>query len=105
MHATLTFPEMVIATEEDDYEKQTLEEIQLWRELKIMTRKQAVQQLRPDFTEEQIAQWIKDLEIEEEADFEKMLMGMPTSSPERKTDGTFNEGNEAAAEPDIETKN
>ena len=81
-------------------DKQMLEEIQLWREQKLMTRKQAIRQLRPDFTDSQIDEWIAELDKEGEENLERMLMGMPTSGPERGSDGTFLEGNQAAQEQD-----
>lgn len=83
-------------------EKQILEEIQLWRELKMMSRKQALRTLRPDFTEDQLNEWISELDDEAKENMERMLEGLPTLEAERNSDGTFNEGNEAAAEPDLE---
>ena len=79
-------------------ERQMLDEIQLWRDQKLMTRKQALRTMKPDFTEEQIEQWIDELDKEAEENLENMLMGMSTTGPERSADGTFNEGNQAATE-------
>jgi hypothetical protein len=81
-------------------EKQLLDEIELWREQKLMTRKQAIRQLRPDFTDKQVDEWVNQLDEEAEEDLERMLDGMPTTGPERNSDGTFNEGNVAAQEQD-----
>ena len=77
-------------------DKQLLEEIQLWRDQKLMTRKQAIRQLRPDFTDSQIDDWIEELDDESENDLERMLAGMPTTGPDRSAEGTFNEGNQVA---------
>lgn len=85
-------------------ERQMLEEIQLWRDLKMMTRKQAIKTLRPDFTEEQIDEWVSELEKESEEDMEKMLMGMPTSQSDTSADGTFKEGNQVGANQDETSK-
>lgn len=83
-------------------DKQLLEEIQLWREQKLMTRKQAIRQLRPDFTDAQIEEWVKELDAEAEDNLARMLDGMPTTGPERSSEGTFLEGNQVAQnqEPD-----
>lgn len=85
-------------------ERQILEEIQLWRDLKMMSRRQAIKELRPDYTDSQIEEWIKDLDKEAEEDFEKMMMGMESSQPERKMDGTFQDGNQAGANQDETSK-
>lgn len=79
-------------------DKQLLEEIQLWREQKLMTRRQAIRELRPDFTDSQIDEWLKELDKEVEDDFNRMMDGLPTTGPERGSDGTFLEGNQAAQE-------
>jgi hypothetical protein len=85
-------------------ERQLLEEIQLWRDQKLMTRKQALRTLRPEFTEEQIDAWIKELDKEAEEDMEFLLEnGMPRG-PEHKADGTFNEENQAASNQTEESK-
>lgn len=81
-------------------DKQKLEEIQMWRDQKLMTRKQALRQLRPDFTESQIDAWIKELDEEAEEAAEKFLSMGITSGAERSADGTFNEENQAAIEQD-----
>lgn len=77
-------------------DKQMLEEIQLWREQKLMTRKQAIRQLRPDFTDKQIDDWVKELDDEMDENLERMFEGLPTTGPERGSNGTFLEGNQVA---------
>lgn len=73
-------------------ERQMLDEIEMWRDQKLMTRKQALRTLKPDFTDEQLDQWIAELEKEDKEDMDRMMSGM---GPDRSGDGTFNEGNEA----------
>ena len=87
----IQFAEMK-ATKSD---RQKLDEIQMWRDQKLMTRKQALRTLRPEFTESQIDQWISELDEEDEENMEKMLEGGMGIGPDRTSDGTFNEGNQA----------
>jgi len=80
--------------------KQKIEEIELMREQKLMTRKQALRMLNPDFSEKQLDAWIKELKDEEDEDMEKMLSAGISAGPERKNDGTFNEDNQVAQNQD-----
>jgi len=75
-------------------DRQKLDEIQLWRDQKLMTRKQALRTMKPDFTEEQIDQWMKELDDEAMENLDKMMMGLPSMGPDRQADGTFQEGNQ-----------
>lgn len=81
-------------------DKQKLEEIQLWRDLQMMTRKQALRELRPDFTESQIDDWIFELDNEAKDNMERALENIPTLKPERNRSGQFNEGNQVAGNQD-----
>ena len=79
--------------------QQKITEIQLMRDQKLITRRQAIKQLHPDFTDKQIDAWISELDNEAKESFEQMMsFGGPTMQAERDQDGTFNEGNQAAAE-------
>ena len=76
-------------------DRQKLDEIQLWRDQKLMTRKQALRTLRPEFSETQIDKWVEELDKEEEENMDKMLENGFNSFPDHKSDGTFQEGNNA----------
>jgi hypothetical protein len=52
-------------------------------------------------TDKQIEDWIKELTDENEEELEAMMMGSPMMSAERSAGGTFNEGNQAAKEQDV----
>lgn len=77
-------------------QREKIEEVQLMREQKLMTRRQALRMLYPDLTESQLQDWLKELDDEAMEDAEKMLEFGISAGPERKTDGTFNDGNVAA---------
>ena len=77
--------------------KQKMEEIQLMRAEKMITRRQALKMVFPDMTDNQLDDWEKDLDKEKEKQMEDMFMGVAPLSAERKQDGTFNEENQQGA--------
>lgn len=84
--------------------RQKIEEVQLLRDIKLMSRKQAIQMLHPDWSESEINKWIDDLDKEAEENMERMLDGMESMASERKEDGTFNTDNEEGTKQTIESK-
>ena len=76
-------------------EKQILEEIEMWRDQKLMTRKQALRTLRPDFTEKQIDDWIAELDKESDDEMDKMMM-----MPPARNKGEFGDDNDASQDRD-----
>jgi len=84
------FAEMRVAKTE----RQKLEEISLWRQEGLMSKKQAVRMLKPDFTETQVQKWIDDLEKEAEESF---MSDLGSLGPDKNAgNGQFVEGNQAA---------
>lgn len=83
--------------------KQLLDEIKLARDIKLLSKKQALRMLHPDFTDEQIDKIIEELKEESFEDMEMMLDGA-SPAPERNENGQFNEGNQAGVDQDP-TKN
>jgi len=73
----IKFAEMKIL--KTDVEK--IEEVKALRELKLMTKKQALRAIKPDLTDEQIEEHLKELKEEGEDEFEEMMMGMPPVNP------------------------
>jgi hypothetical protein len=78
--------------------KQKIEEIQLLRDQKLISKKQSIRVLYPDMTDKQVDDWLTELTDEGEEELEAMMMGAPMAGPERTAAGTFNEGNQASAE-------
>ena len=83
--------------------RQLIEEVQLERDIKLMTRRRAIQTLNPDLSAKQLDERIKELDDEIEEDFKKLALFGESSSPERTAAGTFAEGNQAAADQDENT--
>lgn len=77
--------------------RQLIEEIQLKRDQRLITRRMAIKDLNPDLSEKQLNEHEAALDKEAEEDFKKMLTLGVSSQPERTAAGTFNEGNQAAA--------
>ena len=84
--------------------RQLIEEVQLERDIKLISRRRSIKTLNPDLSEKQLDEWIKELDDEMEEDFKKMMMFGESSSAERTADGTFAEGNQAAANQDETSK-
>lgn len=85
--------------------QQKITEIQLMRDQKLITRRQSIKQLNPDFTDKQIDNWIKELDDEAKESFEQMMsFGGPSMQAERTQEGTFQEGNQAAGEQSPEKR-
>jgi hypothetical protein len=80
-------------------QQQMLEEIKMARELKLLSRKQALRMLNPDFTEDQIEDILEEVDGENKAEMDKMLgQGM---GPIGKSDnGDYKEGNQESIEQD-----
>lgn len=89
---TITFPEnKVLKTE-----SQKLDDIEKWRDQRLMSRKQAIRQMRPEFTKEQVDEWLKEVDEESEEDFQRRLKGMGSLTSDKTSDGQFKEGNQEA---------
>lgn len=79
--------------------KQKIEEIQLLRDQSLISKKQSIKVLYPDMSDVQVEEWIKELDEENKAEFENMMMtGSPMMKAERTAGGTFQEGNQAAVD-------
>lgn len=61
-------------------DKQKLEEIKMKKDLGLMTTKQALRVLNPEFSEEQLDAWIAELDEENEKRMEEMMMMSPSVS-------------------------
>jgi len=83
---------------------QKIEEVRGLRDLKMITRKRSLQMLMPEMTEKQIDEWVQELDDEAIEFQQKMLDFGVNLGPERQSDGTFVEGNQAAAEQDETSK-
>ena len=94
------FAEMRVAKSD----RQKLEEIQLWRQEGLMSRKQAIRTLKPNYTDKQIENWIKELDKEQQENLENSLNGLPNFGADRNNlSGQFTDGNQAATNR-IETR-
>lgn len=63
-------------------DKQKLEEIKMQQDQKLMSRRQALKMLHPDFTEAQLDKWEKELDEQKEKDMNDMLdMSMGAEVP------------------------
>lgn len=90
--------------------QQMLDEIKTGRELKLISRRQALRELKPELTEDQITTILEEISAEAEADFEELMdMSMPEmpaplpTDPNgktvgRKDDGKFQKDNQLADE-------
>lgn len=83
--------------------KQNVEEVQMLRDLKLITRRQSIKKLHPEWSEEEVDKWLEELDKEAEEAFENMMQ-MPGMQPDRTADGTFNEGNQAGANQTPESR-
>lgn len=72
---------------------QLLEEIKLSRDMKLMSRAQALRLLNPDYTEEQISRILEEVDEEQDEALERMM------SPSNG-DGKFGQENEAGSKQD-----
>lgn len=88
--------------------KQKIEEVQLLRDQKLISRRQSVKMLYPEWTDLEIDAWLKELDEESKELMEKQqeiitsMGGFGTA--ERKADGTFNEDNQAGGNQTVESK-
>lgn len=78
--------------------RQKIEEIQLLRDQKLITKKQSIRMLYPEMTDNQIEEWLSELEDEREQEMDSMLSAGGTMMASRQANGTFSEGNQEAAE-------
>ena len=84
--------------------KQKIEEIQLLRDQKLITKRQALKSLHPEWTDKEVDEWIAELDKEQEEAMEAMMeMAIPQGA-ERKADGTFNDDNQAGSEQTVESR-
>ena len=75
--------------------KQKIEEVQLLRDQKLISRRQALRSLHPEWTEGELDQWLEELDEENQEAMEAMMQAMPgVGGAEQAADGTFNEGNQ-----------
>lgn len=63
-------------------DREKLEETKLWKDLGLMTPKQAVKFLKPDFTDEQVDEWVAALDEYKEQEFNQMMPQMSEDMPE-----------------------
>lgn len=84
--------------------QQKIDEVKGLRDLKLMSRKQAITRLHPDWSEEEISAWIDELDKESEEQMQRMIDGMDSLNPEQKADGTFNTDNQAGTKQTIDSK-
>jgi len=76
---------------------QRLDEGEKWMNLKLSSRRQILRELKPELTEEQITAQLAEADKEILESVELRLAGLPGLRPEKRPDGTFQEGNEAGA--------
>ena len=67
-------------------DKEKMDEIKLMREMSLMTKKQALRKLMPDLTDNQLDQWIEELDAESEDAFEQMAGRMELAAPSSQED-------------------
>lgn len=79
--------------------KQKIEEIQLLRDQQLISKKQSIKILYPDFSDENVDDWLEELNEENEEAMDAM-MSSPLMQAERKAGGTFQEGNTKGNEQD-----
>jgi hypothetical protein len=78
---------------------QLLEEIKLSRDMKLMSRAQALRLLNPDYTEKQIQEILEEVDQESDDEMERMTsLGSPDDN-----DGQFRNGNQEGSEQDPAT--
>lgn len=83
-------------------QRQKLEEIGLMRDQRLITRKQALAELRPQLTDTQIDDWVVELEKEDQELMDNAINEAVGISGGRNSNGQFSEGNtEAKDDPDI----
>lgn len=80
--------------------KQKIEEIQLMRDQKLISKKRALKKLFPELTDKQIDEWLEEVKDEAMEDFEAMIGNSPSLQAERNSDGTFGQGNQASVDQD-----
>ena len=80
--------------------KQNVEEVELLRNIKLITRRQSIEKLYPEWTKEQIDQYLEQLDEEQDEMMKKMIDLMPTSS----SNGQFKEGNQAGSNQTVDSK-
>jgi len=84
------FAEMRVAKTD----RQKLEEISLWRQEGLMSKKQAVRMLKPNYTDKQVDEWIAELEKESDEMFMNQLSSL--GPDQNANNGQFTQGNQAA---------
>lgn len=85
--------------------RQKIEEVEMLRGIKLMTRKQAIRALHPDWSDIEINKWIDELDEEAEDNMQRMMDGIESMDAERKTDGTFNDENQVGGNQTVDSKN
>ena len=75
------------------------------RDLKLMSRAQAIKSLHPQWTMDEVKAWIEELDEEAEENMQRIMDGMESLNGETKSDGTFQEGNQVGANQTPDSKN
>jgi hypothetical protein len=79
--------------------QQMLDEIKVARELKLMSRRQALRELKPELTEDQITKIIDEIDEESKDDLEAMMSGIPETTPQgRDEEGRMKSNNQFGKE-------
>jgi hypothetical protein len=90
---SVAYPEMK-ALKSD---KQRLDEVVTWRDAKLMSRQQAVREMKPEFSDTKVEEWLSEINEEAKENMELMAQGLGSNEPDQKSDGTFTDGNESGA--------
>lgn len=80
--------------------KQNIEEVEMLRDLKLITRKQAIKKLYPEWSEQEVDKWLEDLDAEQEEMMDQVLNAIPGS----RNGGQFKEDNQVGANQDLESR-
>lgn len=84
--------------------RQKAEEMVILRDQKLISRKRTIKTLYPDMTDAQVDSWIKEVDDELIEQMQKQIQFGVNIGPDTNADGTFTEGNQAAAEQDETSK-
>ena len=82
--------------------RQKIEEIQLLRDQKLITKKRAIKLIYPEMSDVQIEEWLEELKDEGMEELENMMSFGGTMGASRNADGQFLEGNQEATRQDPE---
>lgn len=85
--------------------KQNIEEVELLRGLSLISRKQSIRRLHPEWSEEEIDTWIEELDKEAEEKMKKMMDAMSDMPNNNSQNGQFQQGNDAGSNQNLESRN